>query len=150
MTLDWHLNISFTTKKALSCTGGELTAEAHITYKQYLMDDWFVFEGLACNEDTPILIRRPKRLRDNAASARNNYDYCFMETWEIENTTCVTDILTISVYVYREEVIHTNLLVNQNPIPQNLYLADNQITSQGSISANDTVHFVAGVSVCYI
>ncbi len=145
--VEGSLNISFTTKNALSCTGGELTAEAHITYKQYLMDDWFVFEGLACNEDTPILIRRPKRLRDNAASARNNYDYCFMETWEIENTTCVTDILTISVYVYREEVIHTNLLVNQNPIPQNLYLADNQITSQGSISANDTVHFVAGVSI---
>jgi len=141
------LNVSFRTINALSCTGGELTGEAHITYRQYLKDDWFVFEGLACNENTAIIIRRPKRLRDNSATSRNNYDYCFLETWEIENATCVTDILTISVYVYREEVVNANLSLNQNSIPQDLYIAENQITSQGSIAANDTVDFVAGTDI---
>lgn len=143
------LNLRFTTENALSCSGGNLTGEAHITYQQYLKDDWFVFEGVACNETAPIKIRRPKRLRENAATARNNYDYCFMETWEIENETCVMDILTITVYVYRdeEEVTPTNLSLNQNPIPQDLYLADNQITSEGTIASNDTVHFVAGSEI---
>jgi len=102
---------------------------------------------LACNENTAIIIRRPKRLRDNSATSRNNYDYCFLETWEIENATCVTDILTISVYVYREEVVNANLSLNQNSIPQDLYIAENQITSQGSIAANDTVDFVAGTDI---
>ena len=141
------LNVSFTTVNALSCTGGNLTGEAHITYKQYLQDDWFVFEGLACNEGAPIRIRRPRRLRDNSAVSRNNYDYCFMEIWEVENGTCVSDILTISIYVYRAEVLNTNLTLNQNTIPADLYLAENEISSQGIIAASDTVHFVAGSSI---
>lgn len=146
--VEGELNVSFTTINALSCTGGDLTGEAHITYKQYLMDDWFIIESLTCNEGASIIIRRPKRLRnEDIAVARSTYDYCFMETWEIENPTCVSDVLVISVYVYRDEVIHTNLTLNQNSIPQNLYLADNQINSQGTVATNDTVDFVAGATI---
>ncbi|MEM1122577.1 MAG: T9SS type A sorting domain-containing protein, partial [Bacteroidota bacterium] len=141
------LNLRFTTVNSLSCTSGTLTGEAHITYRQYLMDDWFTFEGLACNETSPIKIRRPKRLREPAAVSRNRYDYCFMETWEMENETCVSDILTISVYVYSDETFATDLTLNQATIPSDLYIASNQISAQGGVATNDTVNLVAGNAI---